>query len=178
MTPTSVFYTKMLLVVLKASKLSKKGAYSGEAWIQSSLDIVKALESVGTHFEIQNASISRKLQSPCVFVGNHMSILETFVLPCLIQPHREVTFVVKESLLSYPFFKHVMKSRDPIVVGRVNPREDLKRVMEDGQKRLSQNISIIIFPQTTRSVDFDVKQFNSLAVKLARRARVPVIPIA
>jgi len=37
------------------------------------------------------------LPSACVFIGNHMSILETFVLPCLIQPHRDVTFVVKES---------------------------------------------------------------------------------
>lgn len=178
MTPTSVFYTKMLLVVLKASKLSKKGAYSGEAWIQSSLDIVKALESIGVHCEFQNVSISRKLKSPCVYIGNHMSVLETFVLPCLIQPHRNVTFVVKESLISYPFFKHVMKTRDPIVVGRINPRQDLKTVMEEGQKRLNKDISVIIFPQTTRSVHFDVKQFNSLGVKLARRAKVPVIPIA
>jgi 1-acyl-sn-glycerol-3-phosphate acyltransferase len=146
--------------------------------VQSSLDTIKALESVGVHLEIENVGIPRKLASPCVFVGNHMSILETFVLPCLIQPYRDVTFVVKEDLISYPFFKHVILSRDPIVVGRVNPRRDLKKVIEEGQKRLSRNVSIIIFPQTTRSVFFDAKKFNSLGIKLAKRGKVSVVPVA
>jgi 1-acyl-sn-glycerol-3-phosphate acyltransferase len=116
--------------------------------------------------------------SACVYVGNHMSILETFVLPCLIRPYRKVTFVVKKSLMEYPFFGPILQSRDPIVVGRVNPRQDLKTVLEDGQARLDKNISIIIFPQTTRSLDFNVNKFNSLGIKLAKRANVPVIPVA
>jgi 1-acyl-sn-glycerol-3-phosphate acyltransferase len=168
----------MFLNVWKASKSSKKGDYTGERWIQSSIDIVKALESVGGSFEIQNVAAHRKIESPCVFIANHMSILETFVLPCLIQPYRDVTFVVKESLVSYPFFKHVMVNLDPVVVGRVNPRQDLKNVLEEGQKRLNKNISIVIFPQTTRSIFFDTKKFNTLGIKLAKRGKVPAIPIA
>ncbi|UCE52951.1 MAG: 1-acyl-sn-glycerol-3-phosphate acyltransferase [Desulfobacterales bacterium] len=158
--------------------MAQKGLYSGEKWVQSSLDIVKALESVNVNFEIQNVTASHKIDAPCVFVGNHMSILETFVLPCLIQPYRDITFVVKESLMTYPFFGPVLRSRDPIVVGRVNPREDLRMVLEEGQKRLSNNVSVIIFPQTTRSIDFDAKNFNTLGVKLAKRAKAPVIPFA
>jgi len=176
--PTPVFYAKILMIVLKASRLCKKGAYTNDRWIQSSLNTVKALESVGGRFEIQNLAIPRKLESSCVFVSNHMSILETFVLPCLIQPYRDVTFVVKESLLSFPFFKHVMRNRNPIVVGRINPREDLRTVLEEGQNRLNANISVIIFPQTTRSINFDPQTFNSLGVKLAKRGKVPVIPVA
>lgn len=176
--PTPVFYAKILMIVLKASRLCKKGAYTNDRWIQSSLNTVKALESVGGRFEIQNLAVPRKLESSCVFVSNHMSILETFVLPCLIQPYRDVTFVVKESLLSFPFFKHVMRNRNPIVVGRANPREDLRTVLEEGQSRLNANISVIIFPQTTRSINFDPQTFNSLGVKLAKRGKVPVIPVA
>ncbi len=175
---TSIFYAKIFHIVWKASKYSKKGDYTSERWIQSSIDTVKALESVGGSFEMQNVATHRQLESPCVFIANHMSILETFVLPCLIQPYRDVTFVVKESLISYPFFKHVMVNRDPVVVGRVNPRQDLKDVLVGGQKRLNKNISIIIFPQTTRSFFFDTKKFNTLGIKLAKRANVPVIPIA
>jgi 1-acyl-sn-glycerol-3-phosphate acyltransferase len=107
-----------------------------------------------------------------------MSILETFVLPCLIQPYRDVTFVVKETLLSFPFFKHIMRNRNPIVVGRGNPRADLKTVLDEGQNRLNANMSVIIFPQTTRSINFDPKKFNSLGIKLAKRCKVPVIPVA
>jgi 1-acyl-sn-glycerol-3-phosphate acyltransferase len=166
------------MIVLNASRSSKKGAYTNDRWIQSSLNTVKALESVGGRFEIQNLASLRKLESTCVFVSNHMSILETFVLPCLIQPYRDVTFVVKESLLSFPFFKHVMRNRNPVVVGRTNPREDLRTVLQEGQNRLNANISVVIFPQTTRSIDFDPTKFNSLGVKLAKRGKVPVIPVA
>ena len=176
--PTSMFYIKMFRVVLEASKFSKKGEYTSERWIQSSLDIVEAIESIGGSFDLENISAHGKLKSPCVFIANHMSILETFVLPCLIQPYRDVTFVVKESLITYPFFKHVMVSRDPVVVGRVNPRQDLKTVLQEGHRRLNQNISIVIFPQTTRSLFFDTDKFNTLGIKLAKRAKVPAIPIA
>ena len=176
--PTLVFYAKILMIILKAYLLCKKGAYTKDHWIQSSLNTVKALEAVGGRFEIKNLDIIRKLESPCVFVSNHMSILETFVLPCLIQPYRDVTFVVKESLLSFPFFKHIMRNRNPIVVGRGNPRVDLKTVLDEGQNRLNANMSVIIFPQTTRSINFDPKKFNSLGIKLAKRCKVPVIPVA
>ena len=81
--PTAVFYYKILMIVLKASRLCKKKAYTDDHWIQSSLNTIKALESVGGHFELLNLDIPKKLESSCVFVSNHMSILETFVLPCL-----------------------------------------------------------------------------------------------
>lgn len=54
----------------------------------------------------------------------------------------------------------------------------MRWVLEEGQKRLEDDISIVIFPQTTRSVEFDAKKFNSLGVKLAKRCNVPVVPFA
>ena len=158
--------------------MAQKGRYDGGVWISSSISIIRALESVGTHFDIQGLDFYRNLEVPCVFVGNHMSVLETFVLPSLIRPYREITFVVKESLISYPFFGPILRSRDPVVVGRVNPREDLKIVLEEGQDRLEHGVSVVIFPQTTRSPIFDTDKFNTLGVKLAKRANVPVVPFA
>jgi 1-acyl-sn-glycerol-3-phosphate acyltransferase len=177
-TPTLVFYSKIAMLVFRASRLCQNGAYTNDHRIQSSVDTVRALEAVGGRFEITNLDAISALNSPCVLVGNHMSVLETFVLPCLIQPHCDVTFVIKESLLSFPFFKHVMRSRNPITVGRDNPREDLKAVLREGQSRIRADMSVVIFPQTTRSVRFDPKTFNSLGVKLAKRCKVPVIPVA
>jgi 1-acyl-sn-glycerol-3-phosphate acyltransferase len=176
--PGVVFYAKAFGIVYRAAKLAKQGHYDNQHWIESSVTTVRALESVGGRFDFQGLDVVKRLESPCVFIGNHMSILETFVLPCLIAPHRNVTFVVKESLITYPLFGHVMRNRNPVVVGRENPREDLRRVLEEGQKRLEADISIIIFPQTTRSVEFDSKKFNTLGVKLAKRCNVPVVPFA
>ena len=86
--------------------------------------------------------------------------------------------MVKESLLKYPFFGPVLGSREPIVVGRSNPREDLVAVLEGGEARLKQGRSVIVFPQSTRSSVFDPAHFNTIGVKLAKRAGVPVIPVA
>ena len=176
--PTAVFYAKGVDIVYRASVLARRGIYDNRQWVASSLATVRALESVGGRFEIEGLDAVRRLSAPCVFIGNHMSVLETFVLPCLIVPHRDVTFVIKESLTVYPWFGHVMRSRDPVVVGRENAREDLRVVMEEGQKRLAAGVSIVIFPQTTRSEEFDPKRFNSLGVKLARKAGAPVVPFA
>lgn len=173
-----MFYRKMLWIVWKSWRLAKKGAYSGDQWIQSSQEMLKSLESVGVQFDIQNMASYREMSSACVYVGNHMSILETFVLPCLIRPYRKVTFVVKDSLMEYPFFGPILQTLEPVVVGRANPREDLKTVLEEGQVKLNNEISIVLFPQTTRSVYFDEKKFNTLGVKLAKRADVPIIPVA
>ena len=96
----------------------------------------------------------------------------------MILPFRKVTFVVKQSLVEYPIFKHIMRSRDPIVVGRVNPRDDLKAVLGGGRERLDSGMSIVIFPQRTRTVTFDREAFNTIGIKLAKRAGVPVIPLA
>ncbi len=176
--PTLVFHTKNIGIVINAARLSKQGNYAGEEWIRSSLNVTRALESVGVTITVENLHAFRNIEGPCVFIANHMSTLETFVLPCLIRPYRRVTFVVKESLVTYPFFKHVMISRNPIVVGRSNPREDLRTVLEQGEERLQSNMSVVVFPQTTRILKFDEKQFNTMGVKLARRCNVPVVPVA
>jgi 1-acyl-sn-glycerol-3-phosphate acyltransferase len=50
--------------------------------------------------------------------------------------------------------------------------------LEEGTSLLGRGRSIIVFPQTTRTVRFDPEQFNTIGIKLARRAGVPVIPLA
>jgi 1-acyl-sn-glycerol-3-phosphate acyltransferase len=176
--PSLVFYSKLLPIVFKASSNAKRLQYDNAKWSESSLEVLHALEHVGIKIEITGVDYFKNLEGPCVFIGNHMSTLETFVLPTIIQPLKDVTFVVKKSLVEYPIFKHVMRSRDPIIVGRTNPRDDFKAVMEGGVQRLKTGRSIIIFPQTTRTTVFDPKAFNTIGVKLAHKANVPVVPIA
>jgi 1-acyl-sn-glycerol-3-phosphate acyltransferase len=176
--PSFGFYSRMAAIVFRASYLAKRGRYGNRGWSESSLAVMKALEHIGVVFEVTGADHFINLEAPCVFIGNHMSALETFVLPCIIEPFKDVTFVVKQSLIDYPVFRHVMRSRDPIIVSRTNPREDLRAVLEGGLKRLNAGRSVIIFPQTTRTPVFDPAEFNTIGIKLAKKAGVPVIPIA
>jgi 1-acyl-sn-glycerol-3-phosphate acyltransferase len=176
--PKALFYPLVFFIVWTNGRKAKKGRYGDLQWAESSLDVMRTLENAGVRIEITGMENIRRPEGPAVFVANHMSTLETLVLPCIIQPLKRTTFVVKQSLLTMPVFGPVMRSRDPVVVGRVNPREDLRVVLEQGSRKLASGISIIIFPQSTRSVDFRPEDFNSLGVKLASRAGVPVVPVA
>jgi 1-acyl-sn-glycerol-3-phosphate acyltransferase len=176
--PSLTFYPRLIRIVYRASVLSKQGKYDNTAWCHSSLGIMHALEGVGARMSISGIHHLQALDGPCVIISNHMSMLETMVLPVIVQSVRDVTFVVKQGLLEYPIFCHVMRSRDPIAVTRTNPREDFQAVMDGGKERLQKGISIIIFPQTTRTEQFDPAQFNSIGIKLAQRAQVPVVPLA
>lgn len=178
MLPSALFYLNAFSIVFRASRKAKRRRYGNAEWCGSSLETFRSLEKVGVRIEISGMENFKGLRGPCVFIGNHMSTLETFVLPFLIEPYKDVTFVVKQSLVDYPVFRHVMRSRDPVTVGRENPRDDLKAVLEGGTDRLKAGRSIIVFPQTTRTPVFDPAQFNTIGMKLARRAGVPVVPIA
>ena len=172
------FYTWFTYFVCRGSNSARLGRYGDDDWSQNSLEVMHALEAVGVHIEITGTDHFSRLPGPCVFIGNHMSTLEAFVLPTIIQPLKRVAFVVKKSLVEYPIFGHLMRARNPIVVGRTNPREDLKAVFEGGVERLQSGISIVVFPQRTRSATFDPAAFNSIGIKLAKRAQVPVVPLA
>lgn len=173
-----VFLSKFSMCIIRSSKQAQKGVYDTVAWAKSSNDIFKLIESCGGRFSITGLNNIRNYSGPLVFVSNHMSILETMIFPGIIAPMKDVTFVVKQSLTEYPVFGSVMQSCDPIVVSRSNSREDLINVMTQGQELLSKGTSIVIFPQSTRNVIFKPEEFNSLAVKLAGKAGVPVLPIA
>lgn len=107
-----------------------------------------------------------------VLIGNHMSLLETALFHAVAREYLDFTFVIKQSLLTVPFFRDIMRSLGAIPVGRENPRDDLRAVLGDGKKVLESGRSIIIFPQSTRSETFDAAKFNSIGIKLAKSAGV------
>lgn len=177
--PSLVFYWRIIRLVWRSRQAAVKGRYDVKAWHASSLEAIRIIESVGAEFDITGLDNLAGLDEPCIFIGNHMSTLETFALPAILMNGKtDMTYVVKRSLTEYPVFKHLMRSRNPIVVGRENPREDLKTVMAEGLQRLKDGYSVIIFPQHTRSVQFNPEQFNTIGIKLARKAGVKVVPVA
>lgn len=179
MLPSLSFYSRLFLGPVRwLCARASKGLCDDAAWVYASVWVADLMERMGCPIEVQGMDAIDAVDGPCLFVANHMSTLETFMLPGMIRPRRPVTFVVKKSLTTMPFFGPVMCSRDPIVVGRANPREDLAAVLQGGLERLRKGVSIIVFPQHTRSRRFDPQQFNSIGVKLAKKAGVPIVPLA
>lgn len=172
------FYSNLVRIILFSNLKTKLRIYERYNWANSSLDILHNLEKSSVRFFIKGMNNLYKFKGPAVFISNHMSTLETVVLPGIIQPVKPVCFVTKHSLNTYPIFGPINKARHPIVVGRANPREDLQIVFDEGAKRLADGRSILIFPQKTRQDLFIEKQFNTLGIKLAKKNDVYVVPIA
>jgi len=172
------FILKYAGTVLRTRKEAIRKVYDTKAWADSSFEIFRYIEKTSGKCHISWLKNIINPAGPRLCNSNHISTLETMILPAIIAPHKELTFVVKESLVKHPLFGDVMRSRNPVVVGRTDPRKDFEAVLNGGADLLSKGVSIVIFPQSTRSVEFRPEEFNSLGVKLARKAGVEVVPVA
>lgn len=130
--PSLYFYFRHLLrIVYYCNRLAVKGIYN-DKWIYSSLDIMRGLEKTGIKFHITGMNNLKKVDGPVIFISNHMNVLETFIFPVIIHPIKRIVYVMKEELVRFPLFGPVSAARDPILVSRKNPREDLIAVLNQG----------------------------------------------
>jgi 1-acyl-sn-glycerol-3-phosphate acyltransferase len=172
------FYLKYLYVCYKAGKAALQGRLGVDGQIAHSYQTLLVAEGCGAKISIKGMDNIDKADGPAVLIGNHMSMLETAVMVAFISPRKPAIFVVKAALFDIPFYGHIMRAMGNIGVARSNPREDLKKVISEGKKRLEAGKSIILYPQSTRSAEFNPKRFNSIGVKLAKEAKVSIIPFA
>lgn len=172
------FISAFIFQIIKSYFMTTKGKYTTEEWAKVSYSVFKTIEGCGGRFDIQGLDNLDRCGGPVVFVSNHMSTLETVIFPCIIAPAMEVTFIAKESLANYPIFGEVIKAMKPIILRRVNPREDLLKVLTEGKSILEDGRSLIVFPQSTRSIEFIPEEFNSMGAKLAKKANVKILPVA
>ncbi len=172
------YYMRMMKFLWDGSRYVVAEEYTLDRQIAHSMTFISIVEDCGGKFDISGFKNAGNLGRPCVFIGNHMSSVEGFVTPSLLLPFGGLAAVAKESLTHYPLLGDITRAVKPILVKRVNPREDLKAVMDQGQALLQEGRSVIIFPQATRSAKFDRNAFNSLGVKLAKKADAPIIPYA
>ena len=175
---TFIYYSRIVLAFVLARLDGLMGKLTNERWLKASIRCLRAVESAGGRLHVSGLEAVSQHKGPLVYIANHMSILETIILPSLTLTFNDVTFVIKDELRKYPLIGRVMKILNLIAVYRKNPREDLKIVLNEGHNRIRQGCSVVIFPQATRSKMFDEQIFNTLGVKLARRAGVSVVPIA
>ena len=173
-----LYYSRLLYTLFHASFAARRGSLDNAKWAKYSYRVLRVVESVGGRANISGLEDVAGHHGPVVYIGNHMSLVETMILPGVALAFGRVNFIIKEELRHYPVFGPIFRALGLIAVSRKNPREDLKVVLHEGHKFIGSGGSIIIFPQATRRVEFDETAFNTLGVKLAFRAGVPVIPVA
>jgi len=111
---------------------------------------------------------------PYVFVANHASNADPFLVAMVPW---EMKWLSKKSIFDIPLLGWMLRVAGDVEVDRGN-KESARRAMAEMRDRLDRKLSVIIFPQGTRSPDGTVGAFREGAFRLAIEAGVDVIPLA
>ncbi|MEN9902484.1 MAG: hypothetical protein RL651_1148 [Pseudomonadota bacterium] len=113
--------------------------------------------------------------APAIYLVKHQSAWETIALQIWTPP---AIFVLKRELLAIPFFGWALWGLRMIWIDRSAGKAALEKIVTQGQKRLGQGLSIIIFPEGTRVAPGKMGKFKLGGARLAVRTGAPVIPVA
>lgn len=175
---TPIFNLCMAEIFITGSVHSRRPGFIQKEWPEFGLRFINLVERLGGYIEIEGFENMQSTQTPVVWVSNHVSSLETYLLPGILTAWPGLMIVLKEPLAHYPFFGEIVRAVDPIRLLRQNPIEDLRKVLKDGSKGLAEGRSALIFPQGARYRQFDATTLNTLGTKLALHAKRPVVPLA
>ncbi|CUP00510.1 1-acyl-sn-glycerol-3-phosphate acyltransferase [Clostridium disporicum] len=148
----------------EADKYAQKTAY---LWAKYTI------KTIGIDLEVKG--LENIPDEACVFIGNHTSILDIPIMFYTID--RLVGFVAKKEMLKAPVIGTWLEKAHCIPLDRENPREAIKTI-NYGVELLKKGYSLAIFPEGTRSKDGNIGEFKKGSLKLATKAKAPIVPIA
>jgi 1-acyl-sn-glycerol-3-phosphate acyltransferase len=110
-----------------------------------------------------------------VFMSNHQSNID---IPVLIQSliGHQLRWIAKKELLWIPFFGWALWAAKHIPVDRRNARSALKS-LRTARERLRAGVSVVVFPEGTRSKDGRLLKFKKGGVLLALQTGAPIVPV-
>lgn len=108
-----------------------------------------------------------------VIVANHQSLADVMIM---YKIRSQFKWVAKESLFRIPVFGWCMSLVKHIKLER-GAFSSIKKVYHEAAKWLRQDMSVLFFPEGTRSETGEVGQFQNGAFKLAIKEKRPVLPI-
>ncbi|MFB3854995.1 MAG: lysophospholipid acyltransferase family protein [Vicinamibacterales bacterium] len=109
-----------------------------------------------------------------VFVSNHQSIYDIPIVFSTL-PY-QVRIIAKQSLARFPFLGWHLSRTGHMLVDRSRP--DRARIFRRWSDLVSEGLSLIVFPEGTRSMDGTVGRFKAGSVLLAMQVGLPIVPIS
>ena len=111
---------------------------------------------------------------PYVAVSNHISYADIFLISHLPW---EMKWLAKDTVFKIPVMGWIMRMAGDIEVVRGN-RESIISAIKGCRDRLAKKVSVMIFPEGTRSKTGELQPFKDGAFRIAIEAGVPILPIA
>jgi len=112
---------------------------------------------------------------PYIFMSNHQGGYDIFAL----QGHLPFDFkwLAKKELFSIPFFGWTLTAAGYISIDREGSR-DTVRAMNEAAQRIRDGMSVVIFPEGSRSPDGSIQPFKKGGFSLAIKSKVPIVSMA
>ena len=107
-----------------------------------------------------------------LLVSNHQSFLDP-VLATLALP-RECSYMARDSLFRHPLFRRLIAGLNAFPVKR--DTADMGAIKET-MRRLKAGKLVLTFPEGTRTLDGGIGPMRAGVVLLARKTRVPIVPM-
>lgn len=127
---------------------------------------------LGNPIEIRGAEYSNL---KAIYVSNHASPLDIFLIMWLT-PIGTVG-IAKKEIIWYPLFGQLYVLANHLRIDRSNPSAAIESMKQAARAVVDKNLSLIIFPEGTRSKTGRLLPFKKGFVHLAIQSRRPIVPI-
>lgn len=128
-----------------------------------------------TGSDVTVSGLEQLPEGPVLFVSNHEG---NFDIPVLLSTiPKPFGFISKEEVRKFPIIPSYMEEMNCVFLDRTDRRSAFKSITDTIEK-LREGHSVLIFPEGTRSKGQGLKEFKAGFMRIAKEARVPVVPIA
>ncbi|BAT80716.1 hypothetical protein LR48_Vigan07g022400 [Vigna angularis] len=127
---------------------------------------------LGNPIEIEGAEYSNER---AIYISNHASPIDIFLIMWLT-PTGTVG-IAKKEIIWYPLFGQLYVLANHLRIDRSNPTAAIESMKEAARAVLKNNLSLIIFPEGTRSKNGRLLPFKKGFVHLALQSRLPIVPM-
>ena len=114
-------------------------------------------------------------KGPYIFMSNHQGSYDIFAL--LGHLSYQFKWLAKKELFSIPFFGWAMAAVGYISIDRGGTRDTVE-AMNEAARKIRDGMSVVIFPEGSRSPDGSIQPFKKGGFTLAIKSKVPIVPVA
>lgn len=167
----TLLWLPWLALVYTATAPFDPGRYTVGRWFRRAAVAAVALNPL---WEFRTSGVRiRDPRRPYVAVSNHESYADIFLISHLPW---EMKWLSKEAVFRIPVMGWMMRMAGDVAVRRAE-RSSRAEAMEECRDRLSKRVSIMIFPEGTRSRSSELLPFRDGAFRLAIETGAPILPL-
>jgi 1-acyl-sn-glycerol-3-phosphate acyltransferase len=166
-----IFDTLLCALLAIGASIWKKGGDGahlvGRLWARSILFLTRVKVSVKGLEHIDP-------RVPYLYMANHQSMFD--ILSLLAYLPVQFRWLAKKELFHIPVFGYSMARAGYISIDRSDRRSAHKSLLEAARK-IAGGVSVVIFPEGSRSTDGRIRPFKAGGFHLAIRSGRPIVPV-